>query len=174
MQKSSMAEQRTETRKETRTETRKEKRILPLCRALAAGALLSLIAGCAEYLPISSGALTGEVAALPASWSEVAQADIVQLETNPTEPYSVNLWVIGEGERLYVFAGANYTTWVEYIDANPHVRLRIGSSIYELQAERVTDKGEMAWFAERWDAKYGNRPRNENVAETWLMRLTPR
>ena len=159
---------------EKRTKKRTEKRVLAFCRTLAAGALLSLIVGCAEYLPISSGALTGEVAAVPPSWTEVAQPNIVQLETNPAEPYSVNLWVVGEEERLYVFAGANYTTWVEHIDANPHVRLRIGSTIYELQAERVTDKGEMAWFAERWDAKYGNRPRNENVAETWLMRLTPR
>lgn len=135
---------------------------------------LMLLGGCADYLPTASGELSGTVAAPPPSWTEVAKQEIIQLETQPTDPYSVNLWVIGDDDRLYVFAGDNYTTWIEHIDADPNVRLKTGGSIYLLRATRVTDAEEFEWFAQAWDAKYGHRPRNENVAETYLMRLSPR
>jgi len=98
----------------------------------------------------------------------------VQLETNPSNPYSVNLWVIGNEDSLYIFAGDSETTWVQHIAANPNVRLKIGESIYELAATRVTDADEFEKFAQAWEAKYGNRPRNESVDETWLMRLAAR
>ena len=104
----------------------------------------------------------------------VASQEIVQLETNPADPYSVNLWIIGEEDRLYVFAGDNETKWVKHIVENPNVRLKLGGSIYELRAQRVTDADEFEWFAKAWDQKYGHRPRNEKVSETWLMRLLPR
>lgn len=136
-------------------------------------AILALV-GCADYLPISSGALTGTVAAAPASWSAVAKQEIIQLESQPEDPYSVNLWIIGQDERLYVFAGDNYSTWIEHIETNPNVRVKMGGSIYLLTATRISNAEEFEWFAQAWEQKYGNRPRNENVAETYLMRLTPR
>lgn len=149
-----------------------------LSRISKPGLLLSatilVLAGCADYLPISSGALSGTVAPAPASWTEVAKQKIIQLESQPEDPYSVNLWIIGQDERLYVFAGDNYSTWIEHMDANPDVRVKMGGSIYQLTATRVTDAAEFEWFAQAWEQKYGNRPRNENVAETYLMRLTPR
>lgn len=140
---------------------------------LALQFVLLLLVGCADYIPISSGALEGTQAPAPQSWTAVAQQKIIQLESQPSDPYSVNLWVIGEGERLYVFAGDNYATWIEHIDADPAVRLKMGGSIYRLHATRVTDAQEFEWFAQAWESKYGNRPRNESVAETYLMRLTP-
>ena len=145
-------------------------------RPLTIGFWLALLTsvGCADYLPTSSGQLTGTVTAAPPDWTPIAQQEIVQLESQPSAPYSVNLWVIGEGQRLYVFAGDNYTTWVEHIDADPRVRLKMGGAIYLLNATRVTDAAEFEWFAQAWDKKYGHRPRNENVAETYLMRLQPR
>ena len=132
------------------------------------------VVGCAEYLPMSGGALEGTLTAAPANWSEVASAEIVQLETNPEEPYSVNLWVIGEGQSLYVFAGDNHTRWVQHIESDPRVRLKIGELIYELSAQRVTDAQEFERFAKAWDGKYGHRPRNEDVTQTFLMVLNPR
>lgn len=146
-------------------------------RVLAgAGVVLALVitSGCADYLPFSKGALEGEVALPPASYTDVARQEIIQFETNPSEPYSVNLWVIGEGERLYVYAGDSETTWVQNIAADPNVRIKLGAAIYELRATRVTDAEEFEWFAKAWDEKYGHRPMNENVDETWLMRLAPR
>ncbi len=142
-------------------------------RALLLTAVLAL-AGCSGYLPFAGGALEGEVHSLPASWTEVSQTKIVQLETNPAEPYSVNIWCVGEGEKLYVFAGDNKATWIEHMLVDPAVRLKIDERIYELRAQRVTDAEEFEWFAQQWDKKYGNRPRNEKVGETYLMRLTPR
>lgn len=130
--------------------------------------------GCSDFIPFSSGALEGTVVATPADWNAVGTPDIIQFETQGTEPYSVNLWVIGEDDKLYVFAGDNRTTWVEHIESNPDVRLLSGGKLYELAATRVTDDDEFEWFANAWEAKYGNRPRNENVAETWLMRLRAR
>lgn len=152
---------------------RAKRRTLPIL-GLGLWVTLLAFAGCADYLPTASGELEGTVATAPASWTSVAQQDIIQLESQPSDPYSVNLWVIGEDERLYVFAGDNYTTWVEHIDADPKVRLKMGGVIYLLSASRVTDAQEFEWFAQAWDKKYGHRPVNENVGETYLMRLQPR
>jgi len=135
---------------------------------------LTALGGCAEYLPFSSGGLEGAVAETPASFEEIGRQEIVQLETNPTDPYSVNLWVIGNKDSLYIFAGDSETTWVQHIAVDPNVRLKIGESIYELAATRVTDAEEFENFAQAWESKYGNRPRNENVDETWLLRLSAR
>lgn len=135
---------------------------------------LLITQGCADKIPFSSGALEGVVVENPTDWSKVGEPSIIQLETQGDTPYSVNLWVIGEGDKLYVFAGANRATWIEHIETNPNVRLRSGGKLYELAASRVTDATEFEWFAQAWDKKYGHRPRNENVAETWLMRLRAR
>jgi len=148
-----------------------------LVKSLRLGVLLPsliVLSGCTDWLPFSSGALEGEVVANPADWTAVGEPSIIQFETQGEAAYSVNLWVIGEGDKLYVFAGDNRSTWVEHIESNPNVRLLSGGNLYELKATRVTDADEFEWFAQAWEAKYGNRPRNENVAETWLMRLSSR
>ncbi len=135
---------------------------------------LMLLGACSsDYLPTSGGKLKGTLSAAPVDWTQIAAVDIVQLETRPTDPYSVNLWVIGAGSNLYVFAGANRANWIEHLEANPAARLRIGEAIFDLIAERVTDATEFKQFADAWEAKYGNRPRNENVTEAYLMRLYP-
>ena len=131
--------------------------------------------GCADFLPFSSGQLIGTLAAAPNDWRRVAaSAEIIQLETRPDDPYSVNLWVLGAQDHLYIFAGDSYTEWVEHIDADPNVRVRIGDSLFSLVATRVTDAAEFERFAQGWEQKYGNRPRNENVDETYLLRLQAR
>ncbi len=134
-------------------------------------ALLLMVGGCG-YLP--SGALEGEPAPIPANWSAVAAADVIRFETNPAAPYSVELWVIGVNDVLYVHAGDNRTNWVEHIEADANVRLQAENLVYELRAERVADAGEFKSFADVYEEKYGWRPRNENVAEAYLFRLIPR
>ncbi len=124
------------------------------------------------YFP--SGELEGTPAALPADWSAVAAADVIRFETQPAEPYSVELWVIAVDDVLYVHAGDNRTNWVEHIEADANVRLLHDGSIYELRAERVTDQAEFEVFAVVYDEKYGWRPRNENIDEIYLYRLLPR
>ncbi|MDG1441049.1 MAG: hypothetical protein P8R02_00015 [Pseudomonadales bacterium] len=132
------------------------------------------LSSCTEYLPISSGALSGTATETPAQWTDVAPVEIIQLETGGEDAYSVNLWVVELGGNLHVFAGDNRATWVENIEANDDVRLRANDLIYSLRATRVTDAPTFEVFAQAWEAKYGNRPRNENVDETYLFRLNPR
>ena len=137
--------------------------------------LLGLLAtGCAEYLPISSGALEGRVLPLPPSLDRITEDKIIQLETGTSDAYSVNLWVVEVSGYLHVYAGDNKATWVENMEQNSHVRLRSGDEIFELEAIRVNDPETFELFAEAWAAKYGNRPQNESVEQTYLYRLRPR
>lgn len=133
-----------------------------------------ILTGCSGYIPFSSNQLSGAVTQAPASWSEVAAAKIIQLETQPEDPYSVNLWVIGMDTYLYIHAGDNLATWVEHIQANPDVRLGYEGKIYELVATRVEDEEEFSRFIPIYADKYGNPPRNTNLSEIYLYRLTGR
>ena len=134
-----------------------------------------VLAGCSsDWMPFASGELEGELAPVPADWSHVADASVIQLETNPAEPYSVNLWIIAMGDALYVHAGANRATWVEHIEADPRVRLGYDGNIYALRATRVTETHEFERFSAIYRDKYGNYPRNRDVEQAYLYRLVPR
>jgi len=142
---------------------------------LVALALAAAVAGCGgPCVLLPGGALEGPTVATPDGWSFTDAVDTVQLETRPADPYSVNIWVIALGGDLYVHAGANRSTWVEHMEADPNVRLRVDDSIYELAASRVDDQGEFDRFSDAYEQKYGRRPRNENVGEAYLFRLSPR
>ncbi len=143
-------------------------------RLLIVTTVLFLLNACSEYLPISSGELQGTLTKSPQSWSEVAKTKIIQLESGGTQPYSVNLWVVELEGDLAIFAGDNKTTWVENIYNDANVRLKAEEQIYELAATQITDAATFEVFAQAWEAKYGNRPRNEKVDETYLFRLKPR
>ena len=135
--------------------------------------MVGLTAGCSkDMLPFSGGMLEGEVSLAPADWTTVSSVEVAQLETKSPEPYSVNLWVIGHPEHLYIFAGGSRANWVDHIEANPHVRMKMGKEIYELVATQVTDADEFEIFAQGWKSKYGRRPWNDDVNETYLFRLT--
>jgi hypothetical protein len=137
--------------------------------------LTASIAGCGEpFVVLPGGALEGSTVAVPDSWSFTDAVKTVQLETLPGDPYSVNIWVIALNESLYVHAGANRATWVENMEADPNVRLRVNDSIYELVASQVGDQDEFDRFSDAYEQKYGRRPRNENVAEAYLFRLQGR
>ena len=79
--------------------------------------------------------------------------------------------MVGLGDVAYVHAGASRATWVEHMEADPNVRLRVDGTLYELAAVRVADQDEFDRFADAYEKKYGNRPRNENVDEAYLFRL---
>jgi hypothetical protein len=137
--------------------------------------LALLLGGCGgPFLLLPGGRLDGETAAAPDDWSLAETVKTVQLETNPEDPYSVNIWAVGMGPRMYVHAGANRSTWVEHMEADPRVRLRVEDVVYELAAARVTGQDEFDQFASAYEEKYGSRPRNEDVSEAWLFRLVPR
>jgi hypothetical protein len=137
--------------------------------------LAATVTGCSDpFVVLPGGALEGSTVAAPDSWSFTDAVDTIQLETLPSDPYSVNIWVIALDESLYVHAGANRATWVENMEADPNVRLRVHDSIYELVASRVDSQDEFDRFSDAYEQKYGRRPRNENVGEAYLFRLRAR
>ncbi len=137
--------------------------------------LMLLALGCSRpFVLVPGGALEGTAAGTPDSWAFTDEIDTVQLETNPADPYSVNIWVTRVDELLYVHAGANRATWVEYMESDPNVRLQVEESIYELASARVGTQEEFDRFSDAYEQKYGRRPRNENVAEAYLFRLAAR
>ena len=142
---------------------------------LLALALIAPLAGCGgPLLLLPGGALEGPTAPVPESWSFTDDVKTVQLETLPADPYSVNIWAVALGEYVYVHAGANRSTWVENMEADPAVRLRVHEAVYELAATRVAAQEEFDRFSDAYEQKYGRRPRNENVGEAYLFRLGAR
>ena len=142
---------------------------------LLAWLLAAPIVACnGPFVLLPGGALEGSTAPTPESWAFTDEVKTIQLETRPADPYSVNIWVIALGEHIYVHAGANRSEWVEHMEADPNVRLRVEDSIYELAAARVETQDEFDRFSDAYEKKYGRRPRNENVDEAYLFRLGAR
>ncbi len=135
---------------------------------------LFLIAGCGPFLLLPGGKLDGTLAPAPNNWSFCHRVKTVQLETRPEDPYSVNIWAVGMGPLLYVHAGANRSNWVEHIEADSDVRVRVADQLYALRASRVEGQDEFTRFSDAYEEKYGSRPRNENAAEAYLFRLEAR
>ncbi len=135
--------------------------------------LVLVLGGCGPFLLLPGGQLSGRITPVPGDWDFVQNVKTIQLETRPSDPYSVNIWVTAIGSSLYLHAGAKHSKWVGYIEDDPNVRVRIKDDLYELRATRVVDPNEFGRFADAYEAKFGVRPRNENVAEVYLMRLDP-
>ena len=135
---------------------------------------LFLIAGCGPFLLLPGGQLDGAAAPTPNDWSVIDEVTTVQLETRPEDPYSVNIWAVGMGPFLYLHAGTNRSTWVEHIEVDADVRIRVEATLYDLRASRVEEQAEFDRFSDAYEEKYGRRPGNENVAEVYLLRLGAR
>ena len=90
---------------------------------LALGLTLSLLAACSGPLGgIPGGRLEGvEVPLEPGSIP--ADITVLQLETNPAEPYSVNIGFVRVDGQLYIDP-APERRWYENLEANPRVRVR--------------------------------------------------
>ena len=149
-------------------------RLRQLARFAAVLTLLSLAACNGPFVLLPGGELDGDVTAVPSDWSFSDEIDTVQLETQPSDPYSVNIWAVGVGPSLYDHAGANRATWVEHMEANPDVRVRIDGKLYELRASRVEGQEEFDRVSSDYEEKYGSPPRNPNVSEAYLFRLEAR
>ena len=104
---------------------------------LVAVALLLCSAGCGgPFLVFPGGALRGEVVSRPGSDWSFLDTRFVELETRPSDPYSVQLnYIVKDGE-LYIDPSEG-KTWLEHIRADRRVRARFGSRIYELEAVLV-------------------------------------
>lgn len=145
-------------------------------------ALSLLLLGCEPMGVVPGGRLSGTVAvSAPTDWSFAAEHGTVQLETRPPDPYSVNLWGVGIGAHFYLASGRGGDgRWAKHIADDPHVRLRVGDTIYELRAVRVVDAAEAERFMQAVMRKYDLEPPSEDaeqpegLEESWVYRLEPR
>ncbi len=109
-------------------------------------AALALSLGCGgPFFVIPGGELSGEVVTVPVTDWSFATDTFVDLETRPDDPYSVELnYFVKEGQ-LYIDP-AEGRSWLEYIRADPRVRVRFGKKIYPLTAVLVGRPGELEGF----------------------------
>lgn len=147
---------------------------ISMVHRLATFFVVVFLTACGPTLVLPGGTLSGTTAKVPSDWTSTNDVSTIQLETRPESPYSVNIWAVGMGDQLYVHAGANRSAWVENMEANANVRVRIEGTLYDLAASRVEDQAEFDAFSDSYETKYGARPRNENVAEAYLYRLRAR
>jgi len=150
---------------------------------LVALAALSLV-GCGPLGPIPGGALSGPLGATDVQdWSFAADVENAQLETRPGDPHSVNTWFAALGPDLYVptsmILGSNTPTersWVKHVLDDDRVRIRLGGTVFERRAVRVSD-GSDEYRAARvaLEARYDIAPEDRDPErEIWIFRLDPR
>ena len=145
-----------------------------LCAAL-------LLAACGPLGPFPSGELSGELESEPVSdWAFLDAHETVQLETRPDDPYSLNIWIVRHSGRAYISTSLILgeenpaeRAWVQHVGADPRVRLRVGSTLYERRAVRVLDPGEAAAALDALLTKYEVDP-GERSDGAWIFRLDPR
>ena len=134
-----------------------------------------LLAGCDEpFIVMAGGALAGEAADPPLDWTDMNEVEVIQLETRPEDPYSVNVWMIARGKDLYVATGEGETRWTRHLADNPDVRVRIDGKIYALEAYPVTDEAEKIAIGQAYVKKYGVDADDNWVDEGRLYRLDRR
>ena len=119
--------------------------------AVAAGLVLAACGG--PLGPIAGGELAGVEAEPPAEWGSVPET--IQLEVRPTAPYSVNVWSVAIGANLYVAHGPEVSTWSTRLQADPRARVRIGDTLYALEAVVVEEAAERGQVVDAYVAKYG-------------------
>lgn len=106
---------------------------------------------CSACGPIPGGALEGEPTTAPASWTEefVEDAGFCEVQSRPEEPHSVQLSCFVREGALYAqshrWAMAPWwptKSWPRIWLEHPDVRVRFGSSLFDLTAVHVEDSPE--------------------------------
>lgn len=151
-------------------------------RSLLITCLASLSFGCGGPLgPFAGGKLSGdEVTAPVTSWAFAENAEVIQLETQPSAPHSINIWSAVVEDQLYVptslILGQENPTerdWVQHVSDNPAVRVRIDGNIYRANAARVSDPARITGIKSVLLAKYEEEA-TEHSDQAWIFELQPR
>ncbi|MCY4057398.1 MAG: hypothetical protein OXG44_05305 [Gammaproteobacteria bacterium] len=134
-----------------------------------------VLAACEPTFVFAGGKLAGTERPMPIDWGFTEDFDTVQIETRPTDPYSVNVWGVSVNRSFYVAASdAGDATWAQAIEAEPRVRLRVGDDIYPLLAKRTEDPQELADVTDAYIDKYGGERERSFIRQAWVFRLDSR
>ncbi len=133
--------------------------------------LITSLTACTDPLiSIPGGKLKGDVVPPPKSWESVP--DVIQLEMQPSNPYSINIWgVVNEGD-LYVATADS--KWVPFILADNKVRVRMEGKIFELTANLVEDVDTQRRVGDAYTEKYNYTADPDEFLDAKLFRLTGR
>lgn len=138
-------------------------------------ALAALTLACNDpFVLLPGGRLGGETHPAPPGFAFAESSGTAQLETRPQDPYSVNIVYTVLDGRLYVNAGDTESTWVKHMQADPNVRLRVDGVVYDLRAERVTDRNEIVAFGKAWTSQSAFRRDPASFDQVFVYRLVPR
>jgi hypothetical protein len=123
--------------------------------------------------PFPGGPFRGPLANGPEpDWSFLDRTDGVDLEVDSANPRSVHVWVLRDGNAVFVpSALAAKKRWPGQVVADPRVRLRVDGKIYERSAARVTDPEEIRRLVDAAIAKY--HVSHGDPETTWFFRLDP-
>jgi len=149
--------------------TRRISPSLVLTLALAAAFVLA----CDPIVMIPGGELAGELQPAPENWAFTNEVDTVQLETNPDDPYSVNIWCVATERGLYV-AGSKTSQWTENVSADGRVRLRVDGKLYELMGTEASADADVEAFVAAAGVKYDFEMEPDQREASILFRLDPR
>jgi hypothetical protein len=106
--------------------------------------------------PFPGPKLSGIVVEEPVEdWSWIDGVEVIQVETDPEDPYSVSIWVNRVGNRIYL-SGNEESPWVRNIGDDPRVRIRAEGRIHECRAVEVGDLEEKRAFLDALASKYGD------------------
>jgi len=110
------------------------------------------------FLVFPGGALRGEVVSEPVTDWSFADDSFIDLETRPSDPYSVELNYFVRDGQLYIDP-AEGRQWLEHIREDPRVRVRFGGRVYPAQAVLAGKPGELEGFdADRFVYRIESRP----------------
>lgn len=135
---------------------------------------IAILAGCGPIGPVPGDAIDGEPIPAPQSWASSDTVEVITVETNPAEPYSVNIWGVGVDPFLYIGASDPDSTWAQNIQQDERVRVRMGDGIYDLKAVRVDDPGTQEVIRQAFIRKYEMDPDEAAFEGAALFRLEPR
>ena len=88
-------------------------------------------------------------------------------------PANLRLRCLGYRRAISCHFVSARSHWID-VTGTLQEEIKVEDEIYEMTSSRVTDAALFARFADKYEEKYGNRPRNENIDEIYLLQLVSR